>query len=269
MAIKKWSRGAPTTRAHVLSLFGWMKCKSQKCFRFIIQAFPGTEWSGYSGAPLQLLWGHVSPCVGSSVGLQHADRDKTQSRAVSFTSSSHLGWVAVVVALYSMSIQTSTHFPGLGVWETQDQAKDFVCVCSSSLPSAHPWPRHSCFPYPWPLLHSASSDILQKPLFNTWLPHSVWPYIPWRCTHVSAGMYLSSLVPVGFGRLCGLQWCGVYPGLSFLTAWPWYAVALPGGRCCPPRLGCPLGWWGDAPVLGTSESLCLSKSKCRGTSWGV
>lgn len=30
------------------------------------------------------------------------------------------------------------------------QAKDFVCLCSSSLPFAHPWPGHSCFPYPWP-----------------------------------------------------------------------------------------------------------------------
>jgi len=82
---------------------------------------------------------------------------KTQSRARSSASGSRLGLCVEVVALCSMCFQTLTHFPGLGVWDSQDQAKDLVCLCSASLPSGHPWPGHSCFPYPW---HPIAFSIL-------------------------------------------------------------------------------------------------------------
>lgn len=61
------------------------------------------------------------------------------------------------------------------------QAKDFVFA-----PPHSPLPTHGLdIPVSLTLdliLHSASSDILQKPLLNTWLPHPVWAYIPWRHT---------------------------------------------------------------------------------------
>lgn len=86
-----------------------------------------------------------------------------------------------------------------------------------------------------PLLHSASSDILQKPLFNAWLPHSVWPYIPWRHSHVSDGWDVSELP--GACSLWTTTWITVaYPGLSVLTS---VCCCFPWWRLCPPRLGCP------------------------------
>lgn len=96
-------------------------------------------------------------------------------------SGSPVGLFAGLVALCCAYIQTFTHFPHLGWSDSQDRQKIlFVfALCHSPLPT-HGLDIPVSLTLD-PILHSESLDILQKSLFNTWLPHLAWPYIPWRC----------------------------------------------------------------------------------------
>lgn len=201
------------------------KMQKSETFRIYNPSFPRAGWTGCNSALLQLPWGRVplvlAPWRICSVwtGTRHT---------APFASASCLGRLAVVVALCSMCIQTLPHFPGLGAWDRQEQAKDLVCLCSSSLPSATRGPGAQVSLTLDLLLPSVASNILQKPHLTAGSLIQSGPVLPGGI-HMSQidEMSLISLVPVGFGQLFGLQ--------HFLTARPWYT----GGGCVLPGWAVP------------------------------
>lgn len=192
--------------------------QTSETFQIYNPSFPRTGWTGCSspcssshGAMWPLCW-----LLGGSAACGQG-RD-TQSP---FASGSCLGQFAVVVPPCSMCIQTLPHFPGLGTWQRQERAKDLVCLCSSSLPSVTHGPGTQVSLTLDLLLPSETSNILQKPHLRAGSLVQSGPMFPGGI-HMSQtdGMYLISLVPVGFGQLRGLQhsdsltliyWC-VLPG---------------------------------------------------------
>lgn len=109
----------------------------------------------------------------------------------------------------------------------------------------HPWPGHSCFPYPWPPIAFRSLQHLAEATFKSWLPRSVWSYVPWRYSHVSDWWDVSDLPGA----------CGLWTTTWITTLWqPDLDILV-----CPPRLGCRPGCWGDARVQASQRAFaCLT-----------
>lgn len=249
----------------VLFLFCWMKCESWRCFKFLIQGSPKAEWAG-CGVPCPRS--HRAVCwllEGSAVCRWDRTGQDTHHSCL-LGSGSHVAVFAEGVALCCACIQAFTHFPHLGWFRQPGQAKDFVCVCSFSSPlPTHGLDIHVSLTLDLKL-HSASSDFLQKSLFNTWLPHLVWPYTPWRHTcftlmgcELPGAWRLWEIVNTAVLCVLGSEFW--QPDLTLLLLSLVDALSSQDGLS--PRC------WEDAPVPGCSESFWLSKSKYHGTSWDV